>query len=514
MFVWAFLVVAVGLSLGALVFGGWTDYPKTFSQFRNPILILSFLAALGRLCFPDFVCRLAETCDPVLLRRLLLAVFAVAFLKASALDYAALALNALDASMYDYAMMNTLRGRFMESVIGRNHFGIHATPILFLFMPFHALFHSPLFTIFLHPIGLFFGAWLFDRCMATRKIEAWVRLGLLFAYLNSIWISRTLHYGFHVEIFYPVAFFMIDLWVHRPRSRFANVAFWLSALFFLSIKEDAPLHLMALGAAYFFVGKMKPGRLVFLIGVSACVLFLDLKIIVPMNSPTGRYELVSAVSAAGGTPREAIRTLFAHPVHFLSRYFTGEWWITLFPSLLLVLASPFFWIASLPLLGLYSLAGGSQMFSLTLYYGIPLVGPFFLGLVEGYVRVPVWGRKVGLGAALIGISMFGSGYLLFRRADLASWRALHADLNQIPAEAKICALGIFVPQLPYGKVRLIDLECLKDADYAVFAAAGTSISRYPLSPGEEMQIRKELAGWTPVPGASSEIGIFRSKIRD
>lgn len=492
----------------AFFLGGWTSYPKTFSQFRNPILILLFVTSgaclLNRNLFKD----LRRDLNPSLLRKIILLVYGLAFLKATTLDFLSFNVHGLDGSIYDYAMMNTLRGRFMESVNGVNHFGIHATPILFLLLPFHALFHSPLFALFLHPIVLWIGAYLFDRCMAAREIDGWSRLGFLFAYLNSIWISRTLHYSFHLEIFYPVAVFLIDrsLWLKGNVTR--SLSFWASALLLLSIKEDAPFHLIALVFAYFLIGKTKVAHLLVSIALSAAVAVLYLKWVVPLNAPSGTYRFASSAAGAGKNFSEAAMTLLRDPGHLLFRYFTGEWWDLILPSLGLLLTNPFFWIASAPLLGLYSLAGDSQMFSVTIYYAIPLVAPFFLGLLTGYTRIRQKWRNLAVVFSVLGVSVIGSGYLIFRKADIHAWRTVHADLVKLPKEASLCAAGVLVPQLPYGNIRLLDLDCLDSGEYALIPAPDSSINRYPISTEAEIKIREKIKTWDSIGDPKSQIEIF------
>lgn len=501
----------------ALLVGGWTAYPKALSQFRNPILIslgVFFVvfgfqfARYGKPVFGAILSDLRDQIDYGLLRTLILTVYALAFYKATLLDYWSFSISALDASIYDYATMNTLRGDFMRSVNGAKHFGIHATPILFLLMPLHALFNSPLFFIFLQPTILWFGALLFDRCAKNRGVTSGWRCALLFGYFNTVWVALTLHYGFHIEIFYPVCFFLIDIAISSKQAK-AKVLFWVSVVLFLTIKEDAPFHLAALLAVYFFLKRISFSRAALgtLLGLGVAVYYL--KVLIPHHAGSDNYTFIGSAAGAGRTLGEAVQYLFSHPIYFLERYFTGGWWKLVLPSLGVLLFSPFYWIASLPLLGLYSIAGDSQMFHLTIYYSVPLLGVFYLGIVEG-LSASLRKSRVLAVIALISVCTVGSGYLVFRRADYSVWLATHRHLGGIPAGARICSLASLVPQLPYGKVHLIDLPCLHESEFAVVGKAEADLSIFPHSALEMDVLRKELKDWSPVPGsATSRVEIYR-----
>jgi hypothetical protein len=136
------------------------------------------------------------------------------------------------------------------------------------------------------------------------------------------------------------------------------------------------------------------------------------------------------------------------------------------------------------------------MFYVTIYYGVPILGVLALGLAEGYARVGK--SRFGTGALLLaiaGLALSGSGYLVFRRTDLALWRNVRAELAFVPRDAKVCAPGILVPQLPYGQVRLLDIACLDDADYALILEPESTFLRFPLSPEEESKIRAHVDSW-------------------
>ncbi len=513
-------VAALGIAvfLVPLVAGGWAipgvpALPRALSQFRNPLLGLSglLLASLALRRAPW------RGIDPERLAWPLLFLYLLAFLKAAFLDYAAFALNAIDFSIYDHAMANTLAGRFMESVTGVNHFGIHATPILFLLLPFHALFHSTLFVLFLHPAVLWLGAVALDRLAVRERVRGWPRIALIFSYLNSVLVSQTLHYGFHVEVFYPLFGFLLLGALTRGRP----LPILGALVLFLSVKEDAPFYAVGIfvaGAMTRKIGWNLAGAFALL---SAVVAAYELRVLIPANSAAGGYAFVGAAAGFGGTPGAAVAGALHHPLAVLRNFFGGGWWAIVLPAFGLLMFSPFFWLAALPFFGIYTLAGSPLMSGLALYYGMPLVLILFYGWIDGIrgARNPRH-AAVALGLATAGACLFGGGYLVFRHADLARFRTFApvaaevARIGNTPAAARgICAPGTLIPHLGYPtRLRLLDAACVGDADLVVLAdpglAAGPALSTYPLEAAASDAIRAAVASW-PIVVASGEFSLRR-----
>jgi uncharacterized membrane protein len=520
-----FSMVGIFVFLVPLLFGGWSVFgipplPKVLSQFRNPslgacafILALVLLRNSYRFAFQSLISRI----DPDRLVLPVLAVYAVAYLKAAFLDYAGFAVNAIDFSMYDFAMANTLRGRFMEAVNGANHFGIHATPILFLLLPFHALFHSAYFVVFLHPAVLWAGGYALDILARREGLKGWPRLGILFSFLNCVLISQTLGYGFHVEAFYAVFGFSIFIAIHTGRPLWIFGALAL----FLMVKEDAPFYAIGILAAAAATRRLSYRRAIGFSLVPIAVAIFYLCILIPENSATGTYALVGPAAGFGQTPASALVGALTNARGVLKHFFGAGWWPILIPSFGTLFFSPFFWIAALPFFGIYSLAGSPLMTGLALYYGMPLVPILFMGWIEGWKRDP--SRKsaqISLLIAVIGINLFGGGYLVFRKVDLGRWETIAPirdrvkldDRNGKNLHPNFCAPGVLIPHLGYpDTLRLLSTECIRSADRIVwFDSAHTpALSTYPLSAEEYSAILKEVRTW-PLLAESGEFRISQN----
>ncbi len=499
------LVFLAILSVGIpLLLGGWElpwvggdlSLPKGASQFRNPFVGLMAVAALVFGMAGKRRRALFEAVRAMATERavsLVLVIGTLALVKAAFLDYAALALNAIDLSVYDSAMKATLEGRFMQAITGINHFGIHATPVLFLLLPFHAIFDSPLFSVFVHPLALAAGGYALDRLLRQNALGLGPRFAMLFAYFGCTLLSKTLHYGFHVEVFYPLFAFLLFYAIGTQSLSKTGLAL----LLFLSVKEDAPFYAVGILAAAALTKRLSWKAAAGLGAISLATAAFYLGYLIPANSEDGAYRLVEAAGGFGSTPSEALRSALTQPLPVLQNFFRGGWWPFLLPALGLLAQSPFFWIASLPFFGIYSLAGSGLMLGLGLYYGIPWLPIFFFGWIEGFRRDPLPKRALFfLTIATLGTTLVGSGYLVFRKTDLAEWRSVRKFSGALIQNGVVCAPGILLPQFPYSaNVRLlmgkqsID-ECLRDARRIVLPVGRNP---YPLTDAEVDEIETAIA---------------------
>jgi uncharacterized membrane protein len=522
---WSLVAVGIAVFGIPILLGGWfSALPKAYSQFRNPLI---GLAGLTLVAYPyRFYPWRGLDADRLVVPLLLLYLFA--FVKAAFLDFAAFSLNAIDFSMYDHAMANTLAGHFMETVTGVNHFGIHATPVLFLLLPFHALFHSPSFALYLHPLALWAGAVALDRLAKGEGIRGWPRIGLLFSYLNSVLISKTLHYGFHVEVFYPLFGFLLLGTFRRGKT----LVMFGALILFLSIKEDAPFYAIGILSAAAMTRRIRWPVASAFIALSVGVVIFYLRVLIPMNSEGAGYAFVGAAAGFGDTPGTAVLGAISHPVLVLQHFFSGGWWAFILPSLGLLVFSPFFWVSALPFFGIYALSGSPLMSGLALYYGMPFVPIFFFGWLDGMKRdSPPKRRVFSIAIATLGVCLFGSGYLVFRKTNFERFRSFTPIAEVVAHESssvrapgeKICAPGILIPHLGYpAGIHLLDPSCLLTADRIVIAeptsayrdlAKNSPLSSYPLDPAQAEEIWSAVSSW-PVILNSGEFSLRQNPDSD
>jgi len=313
--------------------------------------------------------------------------FAVVFFKATLLDYLTFHANAVDLSMYDYALMNTLEGRFFQPVDAPyNHFGVHFTPTLLLLLPFYAVFKTPLFSLFLHPFVLWLGGVaLFHKILKPTVPSALARLGILFAYFNSIWVGLVLHFHFHVEVFYiPLTFLLVAAF----RDRRWKIAVLYSVLY-LGIKEDAPFYWVGVLIASSAMGWLPKKWAALCSTVGMMYAAFVLKVAIPLFRQ-GDYKLVPAVTGYGTDVTSVVSNLWLSLPTYLKGLTQGGWIKATYQWLFLPWIDPFFAIASLPYIAIHNLAFGGSMRAMHMHYSSPFIPLLYIGVAHSFTRLWAW----------------------------------------------------------------------------------------------------------------------------
>ncbi len=460
----------------AVLFGGYpVTHPIALSLRNASYVSLVFFAA--SLFIPSFRNSLKQvfsgTGDYTALEReegriaaCIAVFFAVVFFKATLLDYLTFHANAVDLSMYDYALMNTLEGRFFQPVDAPyNHFGVHFTPTLLLLLPLYAVFKTPLLSLFLHPLVLWMGGvTLFRKILKPTVPSALARLGILFAYFNSIWVGLVLHFHFHVEVFYiPLTFLLVA----AIRDRGWKLAVLYSVLY-LGIKEDAPFYWVGILIASSIMGWL-PKKWAALgsatgVGYAAFVL----KIAIP-SFRQGDYQLVPAATGYGTDVTSVISNLWSSLPIYLKGLTQGGWIKATYQWLFLPWIDPFFAIASIPYIAIHNLAFGGSMRAMHMHYSSPFIPLLYIGVAHSFTRLWTWRPKKRkqiltlFGVGFLMSSFLGGGYLVFRKYE-SGWRTLARIDGSIPLEARICVQPDALPHLRYrgDRIKFFDLGCVSD----------------------------------------------------
>ena len=321
---------------------------------------------------------------------LIFAFYLFVFMKTSILRYFALAVNAQDFSFFDYLIPNTLWGRFMQTPACHycNHFSIHPTWIVFLFVPFQMLTSSPLFCLLLCPIVLWMAAIPLYGIAKELAFPRQFRLFLILIYLNLFSIQRALMYDFHIENLAPVILLSMIYYVLRKKWLRAT----LFALAFVSIKEDMPLYLAALAAGGLLHLKFDRGEArlpeyksggYFAWGIlTGSLLFFEFDMqMVKYFSHQATYEVLAPASIYGSKPIQIIWGIVSHPARSIHDIFAGGW----LPLTAVFLFYPIFFLPTLlPLLVhiiIHACSGMPRMSGLSIYFGAPLVPFLILGFL-------------------------------------------------------------------------------------------------------------------------------------
>lgn len=146
---------------------------------------------------------------------------------------------------YETLLWNTLHGRFLQVKSAHVSFlAEHFSPILLLGVPLYALAPSPWTLLVLQ--ALIGAAAVIPLCFLTAAFTPlrWPPLALGIAYAVSRTVNYGLMYDVHPEILYPLLFFGVFLAAERRRWGLYALLLALA----LSVKEDAFIPVIGLGA--------------------------------------------------------------------------------------------------------------------------------------------------------------------------------------------------------------------------------------------------------------------------
>jgi uncharacterized membrane protein len=388
----------------------------------------------------------------------------ILYLARGILDFYAFKVSGLDFSVFDQALYNSANGNFMWSAMcDCNHFGIHPTYVLLPFIGAHAVFASPWLLIVLHAVLAWSAIWplwlLARRYLPNEGLAVLV----LIAYLANPWVGSIIGYGFHVEVFYlPAGLWFIWGWINSRPTVWA-----LSALVFLSVKEDAAFYLA--GFSIYTLIKEPSRRPAAASLLASCVgtfclnhFFVQPKFREPGLLPT----YLTFWQPYGNDLGSIVKTMLTEPWRVVSDVLQSKWYIIFGSALFLPLLAPQAMFAMLPAILILGTSSISPMRNYGLYYAAPLLPFFFWGLLCSFELL---NKKFGSKSA---VTVFAIATMIFPFTRNGSI-TLSAPRPEIKAELElitqahrdftgpVCSQLILVPHLPYHwNVKKLSASCI------------------------------------------------------
>jgi uncharacterized membrane protein len=235
-----------------------------------------------------------------------------------------LATASFDLGILDNLMFNAMSGHgFRDSVLygpsGGSLLGGHANFVLYLFLPFYWLSPRAETLLVIQAVLLGFAAVPLYG-LATTKLPRWPAALLSLAYLAYAPMHGPNFYDFH---FLPVCiFFLFSLFWALATGR--NVLVWILWAVCVSIREDVPAGLAALGLFLVFTGyRVRTG--VWMTSLSAVAFVLIKFVVMPMAGSwwfSNLYKelMPSDVKGYGGV----VMTLLSNPSFVISELLTEK----------------------------------------------------------------------------------------------------------------------------------------------------------------------------------------------
>lgn len=339
-------------------------------------------------------------------------------------------------------------------------FAGHNSPVMFLFLPFYAIFPSPITLIVLRNAVLIAAAipvFLIARChVSVTSACLW---STAFLVTPAILYQTTFD-------FYPLTFVVLPL-IFTVYFYLNNryIAFWIALLATLLVRED--LSLFAIGMGLLALVQKKSARwsvLPIVAGLSwAAISFL---VVLPAALKGATFVTDTCFTHLGNNPTAMVRDVLLHPrsnvlVHgnlvYLKTLFTPT-------ALFLFLGSPVS-LLCVPFVGINLLAGAGRCITTVIYaqYSVIPATILYLGAMLGilhggrYKYLALWahlGLPSSAAAPLIQIAL-GCASLVFVTGQM-QWDELHQQpwaaearhvLTLIPADASVAAPRYMLPEL-------------------------------------------------------------------
>lgn len=156
--------------------------------------------------------------------------------------------NAWDLGVYNQAFWTTLHGKLfyetpdLPSTPGGSFLGVHFAPILFLLLPFYAIYPSPVTLLFLQTVFVALGAvpiyLISDEVLKSRgKALAFASLYLSYPVVQALNI-----YDFHIEAFLP--FFFLSSFYCYLKGKW--ITYWIFIILSIITIDFAPIMIAAM----------------------------------------------------------------------------------------------------------------------------------------------------------------------------------------------------------------------------------------------------------------------------
>ncbi|HEY7293548.1 MAG TPA: DUF2079 domain-containing protein [Dehalococcoidia bacterium] len=426
--------------------------------------------------------------------------------------YRTLHASAFDLAFFDQILWNTAHGRWFETTyVSYNFLGQHFEPILLPLALLYRLGAGPQTLIALQAAGVAIAA--VPLYLAGRRLlPPLAALLVACAYLLAPALQRAVDFGFHSDMFEPLAAFTALAALLWRRDRLLLLA----AALVLLVKEDAFLIVLGLGWIALLRGRPRLG-----FGLMTAALVwgaLVLTLIMPMLRHGASSDLAERYGYLGSAPTGIVVGALRHPDRIVAHLAAPTPAIAVFGLLasfaFVPLLAPDVLLAALPpaLLGL--LSTHPQQRALDVQYGVPVLIMAAVAALFGVERAsrrlklpllqPPRGRSNGAGqrrlacgaAACVAAAALASGYLhgpFPPERDAAGWRfreggsaaALARVARLITAGATLSAQTGLAPHLSQRRVqwefpRLSDTDeerPSEDAEYIVLQSDGIRSSQ-------------------------------------
>jgi uncharacterized membrane protein len=320
-----------------------------------------------------------------------------------------------DLAIWDQAVWLLSQGQSLITVRGLDVFGFHASPALYLYVPFYWLGAGPTF-LTVSMVGMFaLGAVAVFRAARFHLTNEWHALILAVAFLVNYAGQWMLHETFHPEVMAITP--LLFAYLAAVEGRWRAYLGWM--VFALAWKEDVALAGLMLGVVLAIRGSRtvsgRPGpadgRRMGWYTIGACALWFVIatQVLIPAFSDAGNFT-EGLYGDLGGSPTEIAETAitdpsvvvehleYSDPPHYAADLFASFGFVPLAAPLILLMGLP---QALINLLAIYDFFWTTRVH----YAALPLLATT-LAAVEGVARA----RTLGIRRFFLGLVTVGAFY--------------------------------------------------------------------------------------------------------
>lgn len=321
-----------------------------------------------------------------------------------------LELSGFDFSHYDYAIWNITAGNGpILSVSNENFYfdnvlGNHFRPILFLLAVPQFIFQSHFYVLFLQALAALFSMIILkiaseDLFPEKSLIKFLFVVGLSF----NIYYLNVFKFLFQAEVFYIPLSMLLVFSVYKRNWKLLG----LTSVFFLAIKEDAPLLLLSVWGMFILWGRSKRATLIGAVGIIACILYYlaVTKYWMPIWQLREESSFAGLWGKYGNSMTEIVKGALLNPHLVLKDIFANKSVYLLLLSLgFLPLLTPMLLCATISIV-ILTTADYPQLNGFGVYYSAYVVGFFYISGLIGLNRIQKYQTIIASVALLIGMLM-------------------------------------------------------------------------------------------------------------
>jgi uncharacterized membrane protein len=366
---------------------------------------------LGQI-FRQFYSRIAPKGDKICLFIFIFVYFAVmSYL--SVIKYYTFHATAWDLGVFSQSLYTTtnFRALFYNNLEMGSHFHVHFSPILFLFVPFYAIYQSPITLLILQAIIVALGG--VPLYFLAKSELGNIKHSLAFTALYFLYpaLHASNLYDFHPEAFVPILGFSAIYFLKNKKWS----KYFACILLLLSVKEDAALVVIGIGLYGLFrnikqIFKRKLDKITLLslltvfIGIASLFLaFYTISYFVTLDGYGSlwnygyTHHTKNVYGELGGSEGliGLLSSLVRNPLKILNQLlYLPSQKLVFVATLFLPLCMFAFWdipsiLLFLPTLSEFMLASNSNYFAITYQYPFLLIPTIFVATLHGVRRISI-----------------------------------------------------------------------------------------------------------------------------